>query len=90
MSLRLVDRTKWSPDEVERLRIDLGDGRALTQRELSVLRSMSHGLTNRQISRELWLSEDTVKTHARHLFMKLGARDRAHAVAIGIRSGLIS
>ena len=41
------------------------------------------------IIRELFLSEDTVKTHARRLFKKLGASDRAHAVALGFRWGLV-
>ena len=45
--------------------------------------------SNAQIGAELYLSEDTVKTHARRLFRKLGANDRAQAVAIGLRRGLI-
>lgn len=67
-----------------------GSGRALSEKEVRVLVLMAAGSTNREIGQELWLSEDTVKTHARHVFKKLGARDRAHAVAIGIRAGLIS
>jgi DNA-binding NarL/FixJ family response regulator len=62
----------------------------LTRRELEVLSGMSHGRSNAQIGAELFLSEDTVKTHARRLFRKLGAADRAQAVAIGLRAGLIS
>lgn len=62
----------------------------LTRRELEVLAGMSHGRSNAQIGAELFLSEDTVKTHARRLFRKLGAADRAQAVAIGLRTGLIS
>ncbi len=61
----------------------------LTRRELEVLSGMSHGRSNAQIGGELFLSEDTVKTHARRLFRKLGASDRAQAVAIGLRTGLI-
>ena len=58
------------------------DGEApLTEREMQVLRGMSQGQSNGEIGRELFLSEDTVKTHARRLFRKLGARDRAQAVA---------
>ena len=53
----------------------------LTERELQVLRGMADGKSNAEIGRELFVSEDTVKTHARRLFRKLGARDRAHAVA---------
>lgn len=62
----------------------------LTDRELQVLRGMSQGKSNGQIGRELYLSEDTVKTHARRLFRKLGVRDRAQAVAYGFRSGLVA
>jgi two-component system, NarL family, nitrate/nitrite response regulator NarL len=61
----------------------------LTRRELEVLSGMSHGRSNAQIGAELYLSEDTVKTHARRLFRKLGAADRAQAVAIGLRQGII-
>ncbi|MBB5871552.1 DNA-binding NarL/FixJ family response regulator [Allocatelliglobosispora scoriae] len=61
----------------------------LTERELQVLRGMADGRSNAEIGRELFVSEDTVKTHARRLFRKLGARDRAHAVAAGFRQGLV-
>jgi DNA-binding NarL/FixJ family response regulator len=62
----------------------------LTERELQVLTGMSQGKSNGQIGRELYLSEDTVKTHARRLFRKLGVNDRAQAVALGFRRGLVS
>jgi DNA-binding NarL/FixJ family response regulator len=62
---------------------------ALTEREMQVLDGMSRGRSNAEIGRELYLSEDTVKTHARRLFRKLGAADRAQAVAVGFRWGLI-
>jgi DNA-binding NarL/FixJ family response regulator len=62
----------------------------LTERELQVLRGMADGKSNAEIGRELFVSEDTVKTHARRLFRKLGARDRAHAVAAGFRAGLVA
>ena len=61
----------------------------LTKREIEVLTGMSNGRSNAQIGADLFLSEDTVKTHARRLFRKLGASDRAQAVAIGLRRGLI-
>ena len=61
----------------------------LTEREQQVLAGMSRGRSNGEIGKELFLSEDTVKTHARRLFRKLGAADRAHAVAIGFRAGLV-
>ncbi len=68
----------------ERRRVRLSD------REQQVLEGMSRGLTNAEIGRELFLSEDTVKTHARRLFRKLDVPDRAAAVAFGFRSGLLT
>lgn len=62
----------------------------LTEREMQVLRGMADGKSNAEIGRDLFVSEDTVKTHARRLFRKLGARDRAHAVAAGFRAGLVA
>lgn len=61
----------------------------LTERELQVLRGMSQGKSNGAIGRELYLSEDTIKTHARRLFRKMGVSDRAQAVALGFRWGLV-
>jgi DNA-binding NarL/FixJ family response regulator len=61
----------------------------LTERETQVLDGMARGRSNAAIGRELFLSEDTIKTHARRLFRKLGAGDRAQAVAIGYRMGLV-
>jgi DNA-binding NarL/FixJ family response regulator len=65
-------------------------GPTLSEREVEVLEGMSRGKSNAQIGRELYLSEDTVKTHARRLFRKMGAADRAQAVALGFRWGLLS
>lgn len=66
-----------------------GAAPALTERETQVLAGMSRGRSNSEIGKELFLSEDTVKTHARRLFRKLGAADRAQAVAVGFRWGLV-
>lgn len=66
--------------------IALMDG-LLTTREMQVLTGMAAGCPNGEIGRSLYLSEDTVKTHARRMFRKIGARDRAHAVAIGYQRG---
>jgi DNA-binding NarL/FixJ family response regulator len=63
---------------------------ALSVREMQVLTGMSQGKSNAQIGRELYLSEDTIKTHARRLFRKLGAKDRAEAVATGFRRGIMT
>ena len=69
--------------------VPAGGAPALTEREMQVLSGMSRGRSNSEIGKELYLSEDTVKTHARRLFRKLGAADRAQAVAVGFRAGLV-
>ena len=61
-----------------------------TVREIEVLQLISDGLVNREIGVRLFLSEETVKSHVRHLLAKLQARSRAHAVAVGFRRGLIN
>ncbi len=61
-----------------------------TLREVEVLQLISDGLVNREIGERLFLSEETVKSHVRHLLAKLQARSRAHAVAVGFRRGLIA
>ena len=63
---------------------------APSAREIQVLQLISDGLANREIGTELYLSEETVKSHVRHLLAKLQARSRAHAVAVGLRRGLIA
>ena len=63
---------------------------ALTGREVEVLQLVSEGLVNREIGMRLFLSEETVKSHVRHLLAKLQARSRAHAVAVGFRRGLLT
>ena len=61
-----------------------------TAREIEVLQLISEGLVNRDIGKMLFLSEETVKSHVRHLLAKLQARSRAHAVAVGFRRGIIN
>lgn len=61
----------------------------LTKRELQVLQLVADGMANRQVGEALFVSEDTVKTHVRHVLAKLNATSRANAVAIGIRARLI-
>jgi DNA-binding NarL/FixJ family response regulator len=61
----------------------------LTERETQVLRGVADGASNNQIGEALFVSEDTVKTHMQRIGRKLGARNRAQAAAIGVRTGLI-
>jgi DNA-binding NarL/FixJ family response regulator len=63
--------------------------RALTRRELSVLRLVAQGLGNKEIASELGISRHTVKYHLASLLAKLGVHSRTEAVTIGLRSGLV-
>ncbi|NUP53913.1 MAG: helix-turn-helix transcriptional regulator, partial [Catenulispora sp.] len=65
------------------------EGPALSQREAEILELVAEGLANRQISRRLFISEATVKTHLVHVFGKLGVDSRTAAVAAAVRAGLI-
>ena len=60
----------------------------VTRREQEVLVLIAHGYSTAEIARALWITEDTVKTHVRRVLRRLGARTRAHAVAIAFREGL--
>jgi DNA-binding NarL/FixJ family response regulator len=62
---------------------------ALTTREVDVLRLVAKGNANKEIAAQLSLTEETVKTHIRNILAKLEANDRTHAVAIGVKRGII-
>lgn len=62
-----------------------GTRTTLTAPEREILSQIAEGCSNHEIGRTLSLSDDAVKTRARSIYRKLGARDRAHAVALGIR-----
>jgi DNA-binding NarL/FixJ family response regulator len=62
---------------------------ALTGREIEVLQQVAGGNRNRDIAEKLFITEETVKVHVKHIMEKLGASDRTQAVAIGVRRGII-
>jgi DNA-binding NarL/FixJ family response regulator len=62
---------------------------ALTGREVEVLQQIAGGNRNRDIAEKLFISEETVKVHIKHIMEKLGATDRTQAVAIAVRRGII-
>jgi DNA-binding NarL/FixJ family response regulator len=62
---------------------------ALTDREIQVLKHVAEGNRNREIAEKLFISEETVKVHIKHVMEKLGAADRTQAVSIGVRRGFI-
>ncbi|MEV6955951.1 response regulator transcription factor [Streptomyces sp. NPDC051183] len=76
VALRLMDRMR-TPAE------------ALTKRELEVLQLVADGLSNQQISKELFLSQATVKSHLVHIYAKLGVDSRTSAVAAAATRRLI-
>jgi DNA-binding NarL/FixJ family response regulator len=63
--------------------------RSLTLREMQILECLAEGESNKSIGRRFSVGEETIKTHLRNLYDKLGASDRAHAVAIALRQRLI-
>ncbi len=76
------------PELAAQLAEHLGD-ETLTDREIEVLRRVADGNRNRDIAEQLFISEETVKVHIKHIMEKLGASDRTQAVAIAVRRGII-
>jgi len=62
----------------------------LSERELQVLELIAEGLTNVEIGKQLFIGEETVKSHLRKVLAKLRVRNRSHAVGIGFREKLIT
>jgi DNA-binding NarL/FixJ family response regulator len=75
--------TSFTPDDAKR------NSLGITPRELEVLQLMAAGLSNREIAERVFVSENTVKTHASRVFDKLGARRRTQAVQLGKAMRLI-
>jgi DNA-binding NarL/FixJ family response regulator len=62
----------------------------LSSREIEVLRLIAVGNSNKEIANQLFIGEATVKSHVTNLLSKLSANDRAHAVTIGLKRGIIA
>ncbi len=77
VAARLMGRLRGSADK------------ALSNREIEVLELVARGTSNKQIGKELWISETTVKTHMLHVFEKLGVTDRTAAVTVALKRGII-
>ena len=69
--------------------VDTGGAGALTSRETEVLALLAEGRTNRQLARELYISEKTVSVHVSNILAKLGVRSRTEAAAVARRDGLL-
>lgn len=67
---------------------DIFDG--LTEREIEILRLIARGMTNRQVSNHLWISERTVDNHVQNIYKKLNISDRTQATLYAVRKGIIS
>jgi DNA-binding NarL/FixJ family response regulator len=78
----------FSPQIAAGLVEHMGD-EGLSKREVDVLRHVAEGNRNRDIGKRLFISEETVKVHLKHIMGKLGASDRTQAVAIAARRGFI-
>ena len=76
------------PEIAAHLAEHMGD-ETLSKREVDVLQKIAGGNRNSDIAALLFISEETVKGHVKHIMEKLGANDRTEAVAIGIRRGII-
>ena len=81
-------RKRIPPEVAAQLAEHMGE-EALTARELEVLQQVAGGNRNRDIAGRLFITEETVKVHIKHIMEKLGARDRTEAVAIALRRGII-
>jgi DNA-binding NarL/FixJ family response regulator len=76
------------PEIAARLAEHLSD-ESLSEREIEVLRHVAGGNRNREIAELLFISEETVKVHIKHIMEKLGASDRTEAVSIAVRRGIM-
>jgi DNA-binding NarL/FixJ family response regulator len=77
-----------APEVAAGLAEHLGE-EALSDREVEVLKQVAEGNRNRDIAERLFIAEETVKVHLKHIMGKLGANDRTQSVAIAARRGII-
>ena len=84
---RLLDRYADRLPPVTEVRA--AELRELTDRELEVLKLVARGLNNRDIARELYISENTVKNHIRNIHEKLQVHSRMEAVVRAVREGVL-
>jgi len=80
---------KRIPNEIAAQLAEHLSDEGLTDREVDVLKHVAEGNRNKDIAELLFISEETVKVHVKHIMEKLGANDRTQAVAIGVRRGII-
>ncbi len=88
-------KVQMAPEAAERLMREVRipekkPDEALTEREIEVLKLLARGESNRQISRTLYITEKTVKTHVSNILMKLNVRSRTQAALYAVKKGLVS
>ena len=77
VAARLMDRVRRPAEETP------------SAREIEILELVAEGKSNKEIAKQLWIGETTVKTHLLHLFAKLGVADRTSAVTAALKRGVI-
>ena len=82
-------RKTMSPEVAAQVAAYAGDD-ALTAREIDVLRLIAAGSANKESAAQLSITEETVKSRFKNILLKLGAKDRTHAVTIGLKRGIIA
>jgi DNA-binding NarL/FixJ family response regulator len=87
---QVLEGNVWSMTEI----IDEDDGAgaralALTEREVTILQALARGLSNQEIAKEHWVTQQTVKFHLTNIYRKLGAKNRTQATRIAQQHGLI-
>ena len=85
MAVKLIDEFK----QMSKPEREQGPGLRLTERELEVLRLVAKGLNNREVAKELFISENTVKNHIRNILEKLQLHSRMEAVVYAVREKLL-
>lgn len=85
MAVKLIDEFK----QMSRPQPDSVPGLKLTERELEVLRLVATGLNNREVAKQLFISENTVKNHVRNILEKLQLHSRMEAVMYAVREKLL-
>jgi DNA-binding NarL/FixJ family response regulator len=85
-----LQRTVFHPRLSEAFKRENGHGEELTARERQILTAVARGLSNKAISEELWVTEQTVKFHLTNVYRKLGVPSRTAAVRYAHEHGLVS